>query len=933
LNSYLSRTTSYAYNQFGLLSQVDGPRTDVNDITHYAYDASGNRIDVRNALNHHSRIESFDKRGNPLVIVDANGLETHLGYNARGWLISKTIKLQDGDATTRYDYAHSGNYKGEGQVSKVTLPNGEQVNYEYDTAYRVIGIHNSKGERISYTLDLEGNPIAETTHNAQGELVKTQQRVFDELSRLLAHMGANKQTTSYQYNNKGQLASITDPLKNKTAQAFDALNRLIATTDANQGVVKKAYDAAGRVTSVTDQRKLTTEYRYNGFGDKMAQISPDTGTTHYAYNEAGQLISKTDARNVATHYNYDVLGRITHIHYPAETSNDIHYVYDETASSTGTNTSNSVGRLAQVTDPSGETQYSYNSLGKVQHKNYRIGETNYQLENNYDANGVLLSTTYPSGRVVSYQFNQQGQLNGLNTQAKAGEQSQSVVNEVSYLPFGPLSEIRYGNNTQANIKRDKDYRIASINLTDNALHNTLFEVNYAYDASSNITQINNPLNVKQSQTFVYDDLYRLTAADGSYGRVEYDYDEVGNRLQRRLTEANSAEAMVEEYDYAHDSNRLLSVAKHSGANTAERLLSYDAVGNIVNDQKSSENNTALIYGANNRLQGIDKNADQSVAGASYLYNSKGQRVSKTVTQGDGSLEVTHFHYNENNQLIAETDVSGEVIAEYLYMGHERVAKVDYQFSDAGQLVFIHNDHLGAPELMTDEYQRVVWSSDALPFGQSLASVDDDGQRLKFPGQYFDGESGYAYNYFRDYDASLGRYIQSDPIGLRGGVNSFGYVGGNPVYFVDPYGLSFCPADLPELPQSVVNFSAGLGDGLLLGFGDELRSVLGVDGAVDLSSTEYSAGSWASFAFGGARLTYSAAAKAGSVIAPTALSASKFRTSLKNVFRFGMGKSFRQPNLSRYTSDAALRAASGRTNRYINAYGLGVTGASAYNANR
>ena len=786
-NSYPARTTSFAYNELGLLVEVDGPRTDVNDVTHYAYDANGNRVEVRNALNHISKIQSVNNNGSPLVIVDANGLETHLSYNARGWLVSKTLKTEQGDAVTRYEYAHSGNYKGEGQVSKVTLPSGDHVSYEYDSAYRLTGIHNSHGERISYTLDLEGNRIAETTHNAQGELVRTQQRVFDELSRLLAHIGANKQTTTYQYTKNGNLARVTDPLKNQTRHAFDALNRLIATTDANQGVISKDYDQLGRVTAISDQRNLTTQYRYNGFGDKIAQISPDTGTTHFAYNEAGQLTSKTDARGVATRYRYDEIGRVSHIHYPADPEDDIHYVYDQQ----GTESANSIGRLAQVTDPSGATHYAYTSQGQVQHKDYRIGDTHYRIENTYNANGGLVSTTYPSGRVVSYQHNQLGQISGVTTQAAANKQSLSVVSQASYLPFGPVSHMTYGNNTETVITRDKDYRISSIRLTDSDTVEPLYDVNYDYDAVSNITHISDQLNQSQSQNFAYDDLYRLTSADGHYGRVEYDYDKVGNRLQRRHTDADTAEAMVEEYDYAHDSNRLLSVAKHTAANTRERLLSYDAVGNIVNDQKSTDNNTALIYGANNRLQGIDKNTVGNNA-AVYVYNAKGQRVSKAVTQADGSLTVTHFHYNSANQLMAETNERGEAINEYLYMGNERIAKVTYQNNHNGQLVFIHNDHLGTPKLMTDEYRRVVWTSNVMPFGESLASLND-GQNLRFPGQYLDGETGYAYNYFRDYDASLGRYIQSDPIGLYGGVNTFGYVGGNPLANVDIFGLyDMCP---------------------------------------------------------------------------------------------------------------------------------------------
>jgi len=838
-NHYPSRTTTYAYNAQGLLTQVDGPRTDVNDISHYRYDAKGNRIEVRNALNHTSKIKSLDNNGNPLVIVDANGVETQLSYNARGWLQSKTVKLNDGDVTTQYHYAHSGNYKGEGQVSKVTLPNKQQVSYEYDKAYRVIGISNSQGERISYTLDLEGNRIAETTHNSQGELVRTQQQVFDELSRLLAHIGANKQTTAYHYNKNGQLASVIDPMKNETHQAFDALNRLIATTDANEGVIKKAYDQQGRVSTISDQRNLTTEYRYNGFGDKIAQISPDTGITVYAYNEAGQLVNKTDARGVETHYHYDVLGRVTDILYPASSADDIHYAYDEQ----NTKGKNSIGRLAKVSDPSGNTEYAYNPQGKVQVKEYRIGDTHYRIENKYNANGGLTSTTYPSGRVVSYQFNQLGQMSGVTTQASVNAQKQSVINQASYLPFGPLSHIRYGNNTETVIERDKDYRISSIRLNDNNIVDTLYGVNYDYDAASNITQISDQLNQQQSQQFVYDDLYRLVAADGSYGRVEYDYDKVGNRLQRRLMSADSANAMVEDYDYAHDSNRLLSVALHNSgddsANTTERLLSYDAVGNIVSDQKSAENNTALIYGANNRLQGIDKN----VTGASYLYNAKGQRVSKTVKQTDGSLEVTHFHYNGANQLMAETNELGEAVREYLYMGRERVAKVEYQNDIMGELVFIHNDHLGAPQLMTDELRRVVWTANALPFGQSVVAVDDERQKLKFPGQYFDGETGYAYNYFRDYDASLGRYIQSDPIGLAGGVNSFGYVKGNPVDFIDPLGLASIglrPLDGSKSTVAYSSFSKWLGTGNL---GFYHAQIFFGDGGIPRNIGKTSGGGW------------------------------------------------------------------------------------------
>ena len=111
--------------------------------------------------------------------------------------------------------------------------------------------------------------------------------------------------------------------------------------------------------------------------------------------------------------------------------------------------------------------------------------------------------------------------------------------------------------------------------------------------------------------------------------------------------------------------------------------------------------------------------------------------------------------------------------------------------------FIHNDHLGTPQVVTDKDKKVVWQAHYKPFGE-IAAISENQVRLasRFPGQYEDQETGLHYNYFRDYDPALGRYIQSDPIGLYGGVNTYAYVGGNPLSFIDPYGLyQMCHRDL------------------------------------------------------------------------------------------------------------------------------------------
>lgn len=105
------------------------------------------------------------------------------------------------------------------------------------------------------------------------------------------------------------------------------------------------------------------------------------------------------------------------------------------------------------------------------------------------------------------------------------------------------------------------------------------------------------------------------------------------------------------------------------------------------------------------------------------------------------------------------------------------------------LLYVHADHLGSPQKMTDASQAAVWDGVFDPFGEEVAITGLAAMPLRFAGQYADDETGFSYNYFRDYEPELGRYVQSDPIGLSGGINVFMYVEGRPILETDELGLA------------------------------------------------------------------------------------------------------------------------------------------------
>jgi RHS repeat-associated protein len=153
-------------------------------------------------------------------------------------------------------------------------------------------------------------------------------------------------------------------------------------------------------------------------------------------------------------------------------------------------------------------------------------------------------------------------------------------------------------------------------------------------------------------------------------------------------------------------------------------------------------------------------------------------------------ETRIFHYDLMGHIIAETNQSGQMLAEYVYLGDQLLAMI----KPGEQAYYFHNDHLGTPQVLTDGNGSVAWKATYTPFGQANITVGTVENNFRLPGQYYDQETGLHYNYFRYYNPQTGRYITPDPIGLEGGINLFVYTN-NPVNYIDPYGLSMVLIDI------------------------------------------------------------------------------------------------------------------------------------------
>jgi RHS repeat-associated protein len=641
-------------------------------------------------------------------------------------------------------------------------------------------------------------------------------------------------TTGYGYDAEGNLTTVNLPkgtgqtAARQETHTYDGLGRRTRTTlarpapGASSPTLGYGYDGLDQVQSVTtpltSTTNLTTTYTTTGLGNTTTQVSPDTRTTNATYYDDGLLKTRTDARNQLFSYEYDDLGRLTKISYSAGTASQFEYDGGPTPPN-----QNSVGQLSKLTDEAGTTSWTHDGLGRVLSKTQVVATTpsrSFTLSQTWGDSGSglgkLKSQTYPSLAQVNYSYDAAGRLqritfnpvkaNGSGTNLN---QTLAVVRDIGYTALGAVSGWTWNNGDVPHSRGyDGEGRLQSYPLGNPAgsgkaegLIRTITYDDAGRIAGFTHANINGPV-AAYDQSYIHDGLDRIEQQAQQASSFGYGYDLNGNRKTQTVagtTYSNTMEA---------GSNRIKTERQPQGNTT----FTYDQSGNLSGDGSST-----YTHGARGRLSSITTGADT----VSYLYNGLEQRLAKSGPTSKVPGGRRYFVYDEQGHLIGEYDQDGNPVYEVIWFNDTPVAVLTQTRTGSGETLsiatkvfYVYADHLDTPRVIVraaDHFVQWRWDQ-AEAYGNSPPNENPTNLatpltfNLRFPGQIYDQESGLVYNHHRYYDASTGRYVESDPIGLEGGLNTYRYANANPFLYIDADGLATLPKNfgkdkpLPLDPQ-------------------------------------------------------------------------------------------------------------------------------------
>lgn len=736
----------------------------------YEYDAGGELTKIVNPLGQQHQILTRSVGGNVLTQRDAKGEEWKFSYDQRHRVDATT---DPEDRVTRFEFdafnnvtgitapslrkvtmdydinnslvkttdaagnASRNEYDADGRLAKSIDASGKMVFYEYDSLGRTAVVRDAVGNETVYHYDpekAESVPVSITFPTFTRSFQYNERKQVTESVDTLP--GGETITTRYTYSATGALMSMVDGEGRSTVYQRDAFDRTVSITRDGSGTSRFAYDVHDNVVAFTNPNGKVWRYRYDAAGQLKEEETPLGKITAFDYDEVGNLVTITRPDGSKVKRTFDSQHRVLTVKQFAVGATTPHksvsYTHDDD------------GRITGYSDGVTSGTYAYDDAGRMISETVDYGAFSTTNAYTYHANGSLASHTSPTGTVSSYTYDAANRPLGMSVEG-VGEFSVNgyLVNAVTRMTLP-------GGTTQ-NFTRDALFRPTRIQSADHR-GTGLLDLNLGYSPLGNVTRRDDGSG---ERILEYDEARRLTQGLSS----NYTYDNNGNRLTDL-----AAGPGTWQYD---DDDRLLDDGRNSYV--------YDANGALITKTPPT-GVWNYSYDEEGRLIGVTHGADA----ISYYYAPDGRRLSKTVNG-----VTTYFTYSALG-LCSEYGAGGTPIREYGYSPVAGGGAAPAYVKTSTGLYFCHSDQIGAPLLLTDASGNVVWAAVYDDFGRATISVNTVENNFRFPGQYFDAESGLHFNQNRYYDPENGRYLSKDPV--RDGDNFYAYAGSNPFAFTDPDGL-------------------------------------------------------------------------------------------------------------------------------------------------
>ncbi|MDQ1009869.1 RHS repeat-associated protein [Streptomyces sp. V4I23] len=739
----LGAVTRYEYDRYNRLLSRTNP---LGHVSRSTYDERGRLTALERPDGRQSRAE-YNELGLPVRLVGTDGNVTRQTFDERG---NRTSVTDPSGATTYYAYDESGH------LLSTTDALGNSYTVQCDKAGLPVALVDPLGATTRYERDAFGRPVAIT--DPLGRITRLEWTVEGKPARRIEADGTEQ---SWTYDGEGNCISHTDAMGGISTYEYTDFDLLAARTGPDGVRYEFSHDSNLRLTQVQNPQGLTWEYEYDAAGRLVSETDFDDRRLAYDFDAAGRLKSRTNGLGQSIQFEYNELSQVTCKDVEGVITTFEYDIFDE---------------LAVAASPDATLTRLRDRYGRLQCETVN----GRKLTFTHDALGRRVGRTTPSGAVSDWTYDAAGRRIRLTTSGRTLSFEHDVAGQELARHIGDSVSMRHEFDV---LGRLTDERVTSQGRT-------VQRREYTYRSDGNVVGVYDQLS--GSRGFELDPIGRVTAVHAADWAERYTYDAAGNQ-----TEAS--------WPASHADREAIGARTYSGTRITRAgnvRYEHDAQGRIVLRQKSRLSRKPetwhYTWDAEDRLVGVT--TPDGVVWR-YEYDALGRRTAKKRIADDGRTVLEHVSFTWVGVTLCEQTTQSQGLPHpvTLTWDHngvrvlaqtERILAADAPEVTIDERFFaIVTDLVGSPSELVDESGAVAWKSRSTLWGKTTWAASSTAYTpLRYPGQYFDPETGLHHNYFRNYDPDTARYVTLDPLGLKAAPNAATYVH-NPHTWVDPLGLA------------------------------------------------------------------------------------------------------------------------------------------------